>query len=201
MPKLKFLHSAIDKSQKMLHSLKSIEEILCEIEEQVKTELNFDLKRSRIQELHQSVPEKLKQRLAKLKVLAPETFADDYTFEVDTVNMKVVEPDMEAEIEKRMPTLDAVLEERDISVDSVLELMSRAYKDVHLKCDAEEDWDLHPRHRQKKVNWIAEYIGKLRRHRVQWPSKIYKNDNSSKNWHKKSMIENGVIITDCGGFS
>lgn len=136
-------------------------------------------------ELHQSVPEALKKRL--LKILPENFFDGDNVFEEDKTKMKVVLPDINAEIEKRMPTLDLILEERDFPVDGVLDLMQEAYQDVQLK----KDVDLtHNRWEAKKVNWIAEYSKKkLRRHRVQWNSKLYRDN--PKNWQNKSMIENG----------
>lgn len=160
--------------------------LLREIETQVKRDLDFNKKRSSIVQLHQSVPESLKQRLVKL--LPPQLFSGDETFEEDQTKTKAVEPDLQAEINQRMPTLDNILEERDVSVDGALELMSLAYKSVNLKSGDSEP--PHSRYNAKKVNWIADYVKKLRRHRIQWDSKLYRDD-APKNWHKKSMIDNG----------
>lgn len=183
------IHLSIKRFQfhfKMLHSQKSIEKILSDIERDVKQDLDYNTKRSSIWELHQSAPESLKQRL--VKILPLELFLGDESFEEDATKMKTIEPDLQAEIEKRMPTLDNILEERDIDVDSAFELMSRAYQEVRLRSE-ESGSESHQRFREKKVNWIAEYVKKLRRHRVQWDSKLYRD--AAKNWHKKSMIENG----------
>lgn len=168
----------------MLHSRKSLDIILGDIEAKVKHDLDFNEQRSSIAELHQSVPESLKQRL--LQLLPADLFAGDDTFEEDRTKMKTIEPDLQAEIARRLPTLDDILEERDVSVDGVLDLMSRAYQGVKLRSEKSQ---VGGRHNEKKVNWIADYVKKLRRHRVQWNSKLYR-DNAA-NWHKKSMIENG----------
>lgn len=174
----------------MLNSRKSIDKILSSIEKDVIQDLDYDKKRSNISELHQSVPEPLKQRL--LKLLPVELFSGDDTFEEDKTKMKTIEPDLQAEIQRRLPTLDNILEERDVSVDGVLDLMSRAYKEVKLRSD--DGQVAGGRYQEKKVNWIANYVKKLRRHRVQWNSKLYR-DNAN-NWHKKSMIENGKMRSD-----
>lgn len=174
----------------MLNSRKSLDIILSEIEEQVKKDLDYDEKRNKIGELHQSVPEPLKRRLTK--ILPPEIFAGDEAFEEDKTKMKVVEPDLEAEIRNQLPRLNEILDEQDISanVDGALNLMQQAYKEIELTIDDQEGQ--RERLRQaKKVNWIADYVRKLRRHRVQWDSKIYRDN--PQNWQKKSMIENGKV--------
>lgn len=173
----------------MSKSRTNLEEILSEIVDQVKKDLDFDDKRSKITELHQSVPESLKKRL--VKVLPDYFFDGDESFEVDNTKMKIIPPDLNAEIDNRMPNLNDILEERDVSVDGVLNLMQQAYQEVHLKCldDDEQERKQSRRWNEKKVNWIADYVKKLKRHRVQWDSKLYRDN--PKNWQKKSMIENG----------
>lgn len=169
----------------MLNSRKSLDIILSEIETKVKKDLDFNEKRSAIKELHQSVPERLKTRL--LKILPAETFIGDEEFEEDKTKMKTIEPDLQKEIQKRLPTTDNILEERDVSVDEALDLMQKAYQEVKLSNSGFEDGPR--RSNEKKLNWIADYVRKLKRHRVHWNSKLYREN--PKNWQKKSLIENG----------
>lgn len=177
--------------------VKSLTELFSEIELEVERELDFNVKRSNIWELHQSLPDSLKRRVAHL--LPTELFEGDECFEVDPTKAKHIEPDLQAEIERRLPTLDNILEERDVSVDGALELMSRAYKEVKLR--SQDSGESHLRFKEaKKVNWIAGYVKKLRRHRIQWDSKLYR-DNAAKDWHRKSMIENGELKVYAGTMS
>lgn len=172
----------------MLNSRKSLDLILSEIERQVKEDLDFDEKRNKISELHQSVPEDLKKRLSK--ILPTDIFAGDEAFEEDKTKMKVVEPDLQEEIKKHIPHLNDILEERDVSVDGALSLMQQAYTEIDLTIDDPQGQRERLRN-AKTVNWIADYVRKLRRHRVQWDSKLYRDN--PQNWQKKSMIENGKM--------
>lgn len=171
----------------MLHSRKSLDIILADIEHQVKHDLDISERRTAAtSELHQCVPEKLKQRLVKL---LPQTLFDgDDVFEEDKTKMKTIEPDLQAEIKRHLPHLNDILDEKDVSVDCALELMSRGYKEMRLRSDNTTTTSRH-RFKERQVNWIAAYAQKLKRHRVQWNSKLYR-DNAAKNWANKSMIEN-----------
>lgn len=172
----------------MLNSRKSLEIILSEIEKEVEKDLDFNKKRSNITELHQSVPESLKTRL--LKILPAEIFLGDETFEEDKTKMKTIEPDLQKEIQKHLPTTDDILEERDVSVDEALDLMQKAYQEVKLSnADLDNGHPVRRRMNEKKLNWISDYVKKLKRHRVHWNSKLYREN--PKNWQKKSLIENG----------